>query len=50
MRIATLLAAVAVVSISAAPASAASLAGLHDARYCEIIELKGAPPDATATV
>ena len=25
-------------------------AGLHDARYCEIIELKGAPPDATAVV
>ena len=24
--------------------------GLHDARYCEIIELKGSPPDASATV
>ncbi|MEA2331135.1 MAG: hypothetical protein QOH58_1273 [Thermoleophilaceae bacterium] len=45
-----MLAAVAVAAISAAPASAASLGGLHDARYCEIIELEGAPPDATATV
>ena len=26
------------------------MTGLHDARYCEIIELQGAPPDATATV
>jgi hypothetical protein len=32
---------------SAAPREAS---GLHDARYCEIIELRGAPPDATATV
>ena len=24
--------------------------GLHDARYCEIIELKGAPPRARAVV
>ena len=24
--------------------------GLHDARYCEILALKGAPPDATAVV
>ena len=24
--------------------------GLHDARYCEVLELKGAPPDATAVV
>lgn len=31
-------------------ASAASVSGLHDARYCEIIVLKGALPDATATV
>jgi hypothetical protein len=37
-------------SFSAAPASAATLGDLHDARYCEIIELKGAPPDATAVV
>jgi hypothetical protein len=34
------------------PASAAQrqASGLHDARYCEIIELKGLPPRATATV
>ena len=32
---------------SAAPREAS---GLHDARYCEIIELRGAPPTATATV
>jgi hypothetical protein len=37
-------------SLSAAPASAATLDGLHDARYCEIIALDGAPPDATAVV
>ena len=34
----------------AAPAGAASLGGLHDARYCEIIALKGTPPKASATV
>ena len=28
--------------------ASAPLTGLHDARYCEIIALKGAPPDATA--
>jgi hypothetical protein len=37
-------------AVAAAPASAASLGGLHDARYCEIIELKGSPPNARATV
>jgi hypothetical protein len=47
---AALLTAAAAASIAAAPASAATLGGLHDARYCEIIELEGAPPDATATV
>ncbi len=30
--------------------AAATLGGLHDARYCEIIELEGAPPSASATV
>ena len=50
MRAAVLLAAGAAALTSAAPATAASLGGLHDARYCEIIELKGAPPDATAVV
>src|SRR3954453_13906336 len=24
--------------------------GMHDARYCELFELRGAPPDASATV
>ena len=50
MRAAAVLAAVAAAAAFASPASAASLGGLHDARYCEIIELEGAPPDATATV
>jgi hypothetical protein len=49
VRTAALLASAATL-VAAAPASAASLGGLHDARYCEIIELKGAPPSATATV
>lgn len=34
--------------IAAAPA--ARVTGLHDARYCEIIALHGAPPRATATI
>jgi hypothetical protein len=35
----------------AAPAAGtATLSGLHDERYCEIIALEGAPPAATATV
>jgi hypothetical protein len=50
VRRAALLVAAATTLVWAAPASAASLAGLHDARYCEIIELKGAPPNATAVV
>lgn len=49
MRIAAL-AGAAILVLTAAPAGAATLAGLHDARYCEVIELKGALPDATATV
>ncbi|MEA2412883.1 MAG: hypothetical protein QOC77_3444 [Thermoleophilaceae bacterium] len=32
------------------PAATRHGSGLHDARYCEILELKGAPPDATVTV
>jgi hypothetical protein len=36
--------------LTALAIAAATLGGLHDARYCEIIELKGAPPDASATV
>jgi hypothetical protein len=34
----------------AAPAQGATMKGLHDARYCEIIGLKGLPPNATASV
>lgn len=46
------LATVAAVLAPGAVASAATgrAVGLHDARYCEIIELKGAPPTAVATV
>jgi hypothetical protein len=50
VKVAATLAAVSVAAAFASPASAASLGGLHDARYCEIIELKGAPPKATAVV
>ena len=45
------LAAAAALALAAAPASqAATLGGLHDARYCEIIELRGQLPNASATV
>jgi hypothetical protein len=38
-------------ALAAAPAAlAATLPGLHNARYCEVLELKGALPDATVTV
>jgi hypothetical protein len=49
---AALLTAAAIAAACAGVASAAprEASGLHDARYCEIIELEGAPPDATATV
>jgi hypothetical protein len=50
VRVAAVLVAVSAAAAFASPASAASLGGLHDARYCEIIELKGSPPDATAVV
>jgi hypothetical protein len=50
VRAVVLLAAGAIASWGVAPASAATLDGMHDARYCEIIELKGAPPTARATV
>jgi hypothetical protein len=50
VRVAAVLAAVSAAAAFASPASAASLEGLHDARYCEIIELRGAPPNARATV
>jgi hypothetical protein len=36
--------------LAVAALAAATLGGLHDARYCEIIALDGAPPDATAVV
>jgi hypothetical protein len=38
------------VILTAAALAAATLGGLHDARYCEFIVLKGAPPNATAVV
>jgi hypothetical protein len=44
------LAAAAPVAAPVAAAPAARVTGLHDARYCEIIALRGAPPRATATV
>jgi hypothetical protein len=47
---AALLGAVALSVGSAPAAGAASLSGLHDARYCEIIELHGLPPQARAIV
>ena len=50
MRVAAVLAAVSAAAAFASPASAATLDGLHDARYCEIIELDHAPPNATAVV
>jgi hypothetical protein len=50
VRLTAVVSALAAASVAAAPASAATLRGLHDARYCEIIELEGALPDATATV
>ena len=36
--------------LAAAALAASTLGGLHDARYCEFLALKGAPPDATAVV
>jgi hypothetical protein len=38
------------VILTAAALAVSTLGGLHDARYCEFIALKGAPPDATAVV
>jgi hypothetical protein len=47
-----LLLVVAAFAVAAAPASAAQRSGSHlrDARYCEILVLRGAPPKATVTV
>ena len=50
MRTAGVIGALALALAAPAGASAASLGGLHDARYCEIIELRGALPNASATV
>jgi hypothetical protein len=41
---------VALLAVTAAPAPAAEIDGLHDTRYCEILVLDGTPPDATVTV
>jgi hypothetical protein len=37
-------------AVVAAPAAVRHSGGLHDARYCEILELRGTPPHATVTV
>jgi hypothetical protein len=51
LRGAAALGAVVVLALALAPAAGAgTLSGLHDARYCEIIELHGLPPHGTATV
>lgn len=50
MRAALAALAIFVVTSAAASATPRQISGLHDARYCEIIELKGAPPAAVATV
>ncbi len=42
--------AVAAGPVPAAGAAEPTLGGLHDARYCEILELKGTPPRASVTV
>ena len=53
-RLGPALAALAIAAAIAFPAVATAaprqISGLHDARYCEIIEVKGAPPAATVTV
>jgi hypothetical protein len=38
------------VILTVAALAAATLGGLHDARYCEILEVKGQPPTATVVV
>jgi hypothetical protein len=43
-------AAVALASNAVAPAKVRQSDRLHDARYCEILELRGSPPKATVTV
>lgn len=50
MRAALAALAIFVVTSAAASATPRQISGLHDARYCEILELKGAPPAAVATV
>ena len=50
MRVAALVGAVALALAAAPAAPAATLPGLHNARYCEVLELKGDFPDAAVTV
>jgi hypothetical protein len=38
------------VILTVAALTAATLGGLHDARYCEVLEVKGAPPNAKVVV
>jgi hypothetical protein len=50
VRVALAAAVAAALALAAPAAQATTLRGLHDARYCEIIELRGALPNASATV
>jgi len=50
LAIAAIVAAAALVAAPGASAAERSRSGLHDARYCEILELKGTPPAAKVTV
>lgn len=50
MAFAAMAIALAIGAAAVATAAPRQLSSLHDARYCEIIEVKGAPPAATVTV
>lgn len=50
MRRAAAIAAVALLGATASAAHGATVGGLHDARYCEVFEVRGAVPDAEAIV
>ncbi|MEA2479605.1 MAG: hypothetical protein QOJ07_1527 [Thermoleophilaceae bacterium] len=50
IALAAAIGALALVPAATATAAERTLTGLRDARYCEILELKGAPPSANVTV
>jgi hypothetical protein len=50
VRLGLVLAAAVIAFAGVASAAMQHTSGLHDARYCELIEVKGTPPRATATV